>query len=464
MQTSNLSLPLIAANQAQKHVTHNEALVMLDDLIMASVISASLDTPPTSPLAGDRYIVRGPGAGVWSGKADQLAVWRDGGWTFHAPKKGWRLNVEESGEQLSFSATGWSSLTRVGRLGINAAPAGTNALTVEGSDTLLSGGGGGHQLRINKGSVSATASFVLQTAFSGRAEIGLAGSDRLSVKTSADGTVWRECLSFDPSNGAVSLPQNPGALTGQNILINGDFSINQRAFTGGSLALGNYGFDRWKATGSNTSLIVSGAGLVTLASGEISQVLEPAAWGYESFSGMALTASVEAPSAAIRVRIAGIEATLAAGSGRHSATIVVPAAVTGTVTVSLSRLTTGSVTFQRAKVEAGTAPTAWNARPASLEELLAERYFYRITGPVSLFLYAQAAGNYMFNNVPLPVGMRALPNVTRILGTYANLFQNEVGNATAAPLNSGFLRISVRSNAAGLCYANFDRIDCDAEL
>lgn len=35
--TQRLQLPYIAASQAQKHVTHNEALVLLDALVQLAV-------------------------------------------------------------------------------------------------------------------------------------------------------------------------------------------------------------------------------------------------------------------------------------------------------------------------------------------------------------------------------------------------------------------------------------------
>ncbi|MBO6548108.1 MAG: hypothetical protein JJ964_00645 [Rhizobiales bacterium] len=40
-KTSNLQLPFIAPSQAQKHVTHNDALLALDALIQLSAISQS---------------------------------------------------------------------------------------------------------------------------------------------------------------------------------------------------------------------------------------------------------------------------------------------------------------------------------------------------------------------------------------------------------------------------------------
>ena len=52
--TTNLLLPYLMAAQAQKHVTHNEALRLLDGLVQLSVRSLSEIAPPASPADGDR--------------------------------------------------------------------------------------------------------------------------------------------------------------------------------------------------------------------------------------------------------------------------------------------------------------------------------------------------------------------------------------------------------------------------
>ncbi len=49
MDTARLHLPLLAAAQAQKHVTHNEALSALDAIIHLSVLDRQIDSPPPSP-------------------------------------------------------------------------------------------------------------------------------------------------------------------------------------------------------------------------------------------------------------------------------------------------------------------------------------------------------------------------------------------------------------------------------
>jgi hypothetical protein len=55
--TPRAQLPLIAAAQAQKHVTHNDALLQLDALLFARFLSRNLSTPPATPADGDTYLV-----------------------------------------------------------------------------------------------------------------------------------------------------------------------------------------------------------------------------------------------------------------------------------------------------------------------------------------------------------------------------------------------------------------------
>ena len=56
-ETVNLGLPFIDGSQAQKHVTHNEALRILDDAIQIAVLDTTLTVPSPSPVDGERHIV-----------------------------------------------------------------------------------------------------------------------------------------------------------------------------------------------------------------------------------------------------------------------------------------------------------------------------------------------------------------------------------------------------------------------
>ena len=86
--TENLALPYILPSQAQKHVTHNEAIKALDAVVQLAVTSRSVATPPPSPAAGVRYIVPAGATGAWAGREKHVAAWQDGVWVFYMPRTG----------------------------------------------------------------------------------------------------------------------------------------------------------------------------------------------------------------------------------------------------------------------------------------------------------------------------------------------------------------------------------------
>jgi uncharacterized protein DUF2793/endosialidase-like protein len=106
--TPNLSLPYIAAAQAQKHVTHNEALRALDAIVQLTVLDKDLAAPPGSPAEGDRYIVAPSATGAWAGQERKVAAWQDGAWAFYAPHEGWLAWVGDEDALYSWSGTAWA--------------------------------------------------------------------------------------------------------------------------------------------------------------------------------------------------------------------------------------------------------------------------------------------------------------------------------------------------------------------
>jgi hypothetical protein len=209
-ETTNLALPLIAASQAQKHVTHNEALLKLDALIHLSAQSRALGAPPESPEEGARYLIAEEATGEWSGHQGKIAAFQDGAWSFFAPQQGWRLWLAEEAKLLVHSNGAWTELktnpTATPQLGISASADDYNRLVLSSPASLFNHAGSGHQLKLNKVEASATASLLFQTAFSGRAEMGLAGDDHFRIKVSGDGGAWRDALSVDKDSGAASFP------------------------------------------------------------------------------------------------------------------------------------------------------------------------------------------------------------------------------------------------------------------
>ena len=105
--TSNLALPYILSAQAQKHVTHNEALRHLDALVHLSVVSKTQATPPTDPPDGDRYIVASGATDAWTGQENAIAAFQDGAWAFHQPKPGWLAWIQDQARQEIFDGAAW---------------------------------------------------------------------------------------------------------------------------------------------------------------------------------------------------------------------------------------------------------------------------------------------------------------------------------------------------------------------
>ena len=109
--TDNLSLPYILPNQAQKHVTHNEAIRALDALVQLSVVSAALSAPPISPNNGDRYIVPAGGTGDWANNHGDIAAWQDGAWAYYSPQQGWCAYVEDENVLRVYENMSWLTLS-----------------------------------------------------------------------------------------------------------------------------------------------------------------------------------------------------------------------------------------------------------------------------------------------------------------------------------------------------------------
>ena len=77
------------AGQSQKETTVNEALLSTD-ILLHPAIEGTATTPPSSPSAGQCWIVGSAATGVFAGQTDKIAAWSEGGWRFVAPREGMR--------------------------------------------------------------------------------------------------------------------------------------------------------------------------------------------------------------------------------------------------------------------------------------------------------------------------------------------------------------------------------------
>ena len=218
-RSTSLDLPYIQPTQAQKHITHNEAVELLDLIVQLSVEEFGAETPPVAPIEGQTWALGAAPTGAWSGADGQLASSRGGGWLFIQPKDGWRAWGEAEGQLKVFTAGDWvntgAEYDNVDGLGINAVYDGTNRLSVSSDAALFTHDGTGHQVKVNKANASETASLLFQSNWSGRAEMGLAGVDDFEVKVSADGSTWFTALTAKGVDGSVGVEQllniKPGA-------------------------------------------------------------------------------------------------------------------------------------------------------------------------------------------------------------------------------------------------------------
>lgn len=410
MSSPRLALPLIAPAQAQKHVTVNEALMAVDALAQLSVLDRTRDTPPATPAEGDRHIIGPLPTGPWAGMAGQIAVRQDGGWMFHLPRAGWRAWIEAEDRLVVHDGSGWAPITlpvpaelSLDALGIGSSPSPSHALTVTGSSVLLTHGGSDHRLLVNKAGIAQTASAVFQTAFSGRAEIGLTGDDRLRFKVSADGASWQDALVIEPNSGFVGMPATGST---ENLLLNGDFAINQRNFAGGALVAGAYGFDRWKADAGGATLNVS-AGFITLSAGALVQVIEAALSG--SLAGQVVTLAVEDLSGgSLAVAIGAQTATIAPGAGRRSVTLTIGQSESGNLAVRLAP-SASACSFRQVRLCRGPFASPWFPRPIDERLASCRRYYQAATASPVLTAVCRSATTMISQRIPLDVPMRALP-------------------------------------------------------
>lgn len=291
------------------------------------------------------------------------------------------------------------------RVGVNATADTTNRLYVKSDAVMFSHddvtpGNGDIVHKLNKATSGDSAAVQYQVNGSPRARAGISGEDDYSIEVSPDGATWKDAIQIDKSTGVVTMPFTSlgggGGGIAPNMVINGDFQINQRAFAGGALAAGAYGFDRWKAATGGASVSRSGY-VVTLASGTIEQVVEPAVMaGAASLASTDVTISVEAPSADMTVTLGSASGTITGGSGRRSVTLATGAGDTGNLSLKIAKATAGSITFGRVKAEIGSTVTDWQARAVQVEMTLALFYYEKSYAAATAPGTATIAGSEQF--------------------------------------------------------------------
>ncbi|MBE7218621.1 MAG: DUF2793 domain-containing protein [Caulobacteraceae bacterium] len=215
--TPRLGLPYLAAAQAQKHVTMNAALALLDGLVSSAAESRTLAAQPAAPADGSLYILPAAPTGAdWAAAgAGALMRFEAGAWEALAAADGQIAYVRDEAKLVARHGGAWvdvanliGALQNLAALGIGATADANNPLIVAGPSALFTHSGHGMQVKLNKAAAGETASVLYQDGYSGRAEMGLCGDDGFHLKVSPDGSAWTEAFAVD-GQGRIGLGTTP---------------------------------------------------------------------------------------------------------------------------------------------------------------------------------------------------------------------------------------------------------------
>lgn len=109
-ESTHLALPYLSASQAQKHVTHNEAIRLLDGIVQMSVKDRDRTTPPGAPADGDRHLVGSGATGAWHSWDLSIAYYVDGAWMRLAARPGWLCWIEADEQLLAYDGADWGPI------------------------------------------------------------------------------------------------------------------------------------------------------------------------------------------------------------------------------------------------------------------------------------------------------------------------------------------------------------------
>lgn len=218
--TPHLGLPLMAAAQAQKHVTHNAALMLIDALTQCVCKGIAINTPPASAAAGDCYVIGPSPTGAFASAPGQFAIYDGYAWQF-APVAVGNLVFNTTDSQFwFFDGTLWRHVTdlvtipkQFDQLGVGTSADVNNRFAAKLNACLFTAkatsesGTGDLRLTLNKQASGNTASQIYQTNYSGRVETGLTGDDNYHLRLSPDGTNWSDGLIGYGASGAIRIDQ-----------------------------------------------------------------------------------------------------------------------------------------------------------------------------------------------------------------------------------------------------------------
>ena len=231
------------------------------------------------------------------------------------------------------------------------------------------------------------------------ATISTAGKVSNSATTATDANTASTIVARDASGNFNTTSINSGPLAGfRNLIINGNPTINQRAYVSGTATSGanQYTLDRWR-------VVTSGQNITFTTSANVCTVTAPAGGVEQVIEGTSITSGTHVLNWT-GTASATVNGTSIAKGGTFT--------LTGGTNATL-RFTSG--TFTSVQIEAGSTATLFERRSYGLELALCNRYYWKGLPSTNLNFNAYAANACGCWPIFFPVPMRTTPTLSSSL-------------------------------------------------
>jgi hypothetical protein len=114
--TPNLAFPEITAGQAQKEVTHNDALRILDALVQTGVVRMDAASAPASASNGDVYVVTSAWASAFSTAIiDGFGQKYNNVWYYMSAHPGYSIIDRKNNRRMKYMNSSWTIEGKAGK-------------------------------------------------------------------------------------------------------------------------------------------------------------------------------------------------------------------------------------------------------------------------------------------------------------------------------------------------------------
>lgn len=224
----------------------------------------------------------------------------------------------------------------------------------------------------------------------------------------ANGTATTDAATIGNLN---AIAGQAGGVGDRNLLINGNFAVNQRAYVSGTATVGanQYTLDRWRVVTTGQSITFGAAApdrVVTCPAGGLEQPIEAGMMAGGIYT-LSWTGTATAKVNGVAITNGGNTAALPAN------------------TVATIQFASGTVT--NAQFELGTTATPYQRRQLALETVLCQRYYESGSGELQAY---NLVGNGTAVRIQFKVAKRAVPTLGYTVAVSTNCAVFDARTAT----------------------------------